>query len=441
MLTRLLDEAARLDRTVAPRILAPLSRLDHTVASQLARLDRSVASRLAELARDHLLPPSARLEPPRHAARRPRPRTIRGRTVAGARELALCSAVILLLGVGAASAGVAPEPTVRVEPLAAQLADRPGPGMPRQSFEISAAPAEARPATPDLPTFTPALVVEPAAPAPAPTAAVPAPTPQRWLPGGTGMWLHEWKRSEGGSAPAVVARAQASGFSHLYVQTGSTKKGWIGDEVLSQLLPATAGTELRVIAWDFPKLIDPEGDAHRMARAALWQLPGVPRVAAVAPDVETSSEGTHLSPDAVARYYTTLRAALPPEIAVLATVPWPSEKRTGFYPYRETAAYSDAFIPMAYWYNRAPAVVTGTSMQWLAQFGLPVMPVGQGYDGRLDAPYLPADPDPAGSVQAFIDTARAGGARSVSLWSWQTTGQPQWDTLARAGAGPWPSGP
>lgn len=113
-------------------------------------------------------------------------------------------------------------------------------------------------------------------------------------------------------------------------------------------------------------------------------------------------------------------------------MPWPSEKRTGSYPYAATAPWSDAFIPMAYWYNRDPSVVTETSMTWLARYGMPVMPVGQGYDGRLDAPYLAEDPDPGGSVAAFIDVARKHGAQSVSLWSWQTTGDLQWAALTEA---------
>ena len=252
------------------------------------------------------------------------------------------------------------------------------------------------------------------------------------------MWLHDWRKTEGGDPQKIVRKSLASGFTHLYVQTGSTKKGWIGDEVLRNLMPATAGTDLRVIAWDFPKLIDPTADAKRMARAATGRIPGVPRVAAVAPDIETAAEGTRLRADSVAHYYRVLRQSLPRDVAILATVPWPSEKRTGFYPYAESAAHSDAFIPMAYWYNRSPQTVTATSMDYLARFGLPVMPVGQGYDGRIDAPYLPPDPDPAASVQSFVDTARAHGARSVSLWSWQTTGGPQWQVLARAGAQPWP---
>jgi len=279
------------------------------------------------------------------------------------------------------------------------------------------------------PPVTPPL---PALPAPA-APAVPAPAVARWLPTGTGMWLHDWRKSENGDARAVVARAKQSGLSHLFVQTGSSKKGWIGEEVLSQLMPATAGTGLKVIAWDFPKLIDPEGDARRMALAASWSRPGAPRVAAVAPDVETAAEGTRITAEGVRRYYTALRAALPPDIPILATVPWPSEKRIGKYPYAETAPHTDAWIPMAYWYNRSPKAVTDISMSYFTQFGKPIMPVGQGYDGRLDAPYLPADPTPDRSVQAFVDSARAGGAQAISLWSWQTTGPLQWGVLARAG--------
>jgi len=119
-------------------------------------------------------------------------------------------------------------------------------------------------------------------------------------------------------------------------------------------------------------------------------------------------------------------------VAILATVPWPSEKRVGRYPYAATARYADALLPMAYWYNRSPAAVTATSMRYLHRFRRPIMPVGQGYDGRLDAPYLAPDHNPYASVRAFAVTARHHGARSVSLWSWQTTGVPQWQALFAA---------
>jgi hypothetical protein len=254
----------------------------------------------------------------------------------------------------------------------------------------------------------------------------------RWLPSGTGMWLHAFDRTESGNANAIVQRAQRAGLTTLYVQTGSSKKGWIGSAPLLALLPATRGTGLKVVAWDFPTLADPVADARRMAKAARYRCPGCPRIAAVAPDVETAAEGTRIGVAAVDRYYRALRAALPPDIAILATVPWPSEKRIGRYPYVRTAALADALMPMAYWYNRSPGGVTTTSMNYLHALHRPVMPVGQGFDGRLDAPYLNADRHPGASVQAFLDAARAHGAQAVSLWSWQTTGDEQWTALTAA---------
>ena len=255
---------------------------------------------------------------------------------------------------------------------------------------------------------------------------------ERWLPAGTGMWIHDWSRTEGGHAGLVVQRAKAAGLTHLFVQTGSSKKGWIGQPVLSQLLPATKNTDIKVVAWDFPKLVNPEDDARRLAKAAWWRRPGVPMVAAVAPDIETAAEGTHATPSTINRYYRTLRKALPAHVAVLATVPWPSENRVSRYPYVRTALYVDAFVPMAYWYNRSPSRVTATSMRLLKRYGKPVFPVGQGYDGRLDAPYLKPDKAPGKSVDAFVQAARSSGATSISLWSWQTTGMQQWMALHRA---------
>ena len=339
------------------------------------------------------------------------------------REVSITAAAVLLVGVAAAGAEQtepAPVPAAAASPAPSASAAFSGP----TTLQKLAA------RTPDL--SVPATPAPAAKPAPKPHAQPAVRKGDRWLPTGTGMWLHEWNRSEGGSARKVVARSKQVGLTHLFVQTGSSKKGWIGQEVLSELMPATKGTGIQVIAWDFPKLIDPEADARRLARAAWWNQKGAPMVAAVAPDVETGAEGTRLSTERVHRYYAELRKRLPARTAILATVPWPSEKRTGWYPYTATAKYSDAFIPMAYWYNRSPSVVTKTSMQWLKRYGLPVMPVGQGYDGRLDAPYLKPDPAPDKSVARFVYVSREQGAQSISLWSWQTTGSLQWRELAKA---------
>ncbi|MGZ6804572.1 MAG: hypothetical protein ACXVFU_16120 [Nocardioidaceae bacterium] len=327
----------------------------------------------------------------------------------------------LLLGVTAVAATGAPAPARReaVRPAAVRLSAVAQPSP-------VAVPTTARPA----PRATHRAPGRPPSRRTSKHAAPARPRPVvRWLPTGTGMWLHQWDRTQGGNAAAVVREADRSHLTTLYVRTGSSWDGFMGGPALSALLPVAGRSGIKVVAWDFPKLADPVGDARRMARAAAYRCKGCPRVAAVAPDVETAAEGTRIGDAAVKRYYSTLRALLPRDTAILATVPWPSEMRVGRYPYASTARWADAFMPMAYWYNRSPATVATTSVRYLTRFHKPVIPVGQGYDGRLDAPYLKADPHPGASVRAFLVAARRAGAHGVSLWSWQTTGGQQWQAL------------
>jgi hypothetical protein len=340
------------------------------------------------------------------------------------REVSLTVAAVLLLGFGAAAQVDSPRGGTAALTAADQAVPAAAPDPASVQLNVPVAPAPAAPKPVVTKRKKPAKA--------APRHARPKPRVERWLPTGTGMWIHDWSKTERGHAPQVVKRARAAGLTHVFVQTGSSKKGWIGQPVLSQLLPATKGTDLKVVAWDFPKLVNPEDDARRLSKAAWWRRPGIPMIAAVAPDIETASEGTRASKSSINRYYRTLRASLPARVAILATVPWPSENRITRYPYTRTALYVDAFIPMAYWYNRSPSRVTATSMRVLAQFGKPVFPVGQGYDGRLDAPYLKPDLTPGKSVDAFVFAARYSGAPSISLWSWQTTGAQQWSAIKRA---------
>ena len=251
----------------------------------------------------------------------------------------------------------------------------------------------------------------------------------RWVPSGTGMWIYEWDKSDGGNAGAVVARARQIGLTHLFVRTGSSHDGYTGTDVLNTLLPATAHTGVRIVAWDFPELKHPYGDAYRLARAAWvgWNT-SAPHVAAVAPDIETPAEGTHTSARRVTQYLSELRKLLPANVAILTTVPWPSKERVGIYPYSAVAAGSDAILPMAYWYDNSPTEVTATSMEFLRRYHRPVQPVGQGYDGKLDVPWLKHN-HLGREVPAFFATAHAMGAKAVSLWSWQAAPPIAWRWL------------
>jgi hypothetical protein len=254
----------------------------------------------------------------------------------------------------------------------------------------------------------------------------------RWIPKGTGMWIYEWNRTAGGNAKAVVRRAQNAGLTHLFVRTGSTHDGFTGTKVLRQILPATGGTSLKVIAWDFPTLKNPVADAKRLARAATYRRTrGGPHVAAVAPDIETPAEGTRNSWKRVASYLKTLRRLLPADVAILTTVPWPSVYRVGAYPYTTVAKYSDALLPMAYWYSNNVRHVTATSINYLRRFHKPVQPVGQGYDSKIDVPAL-SHSNLRKQVPVFLETAHKYGVGAVSLWSWQSAPRVTWHAIANA---------
>ena len=255
--------------------------------------------------------------------------------------------------------------------------------------------------------------------------------PVRYIPTGTGIWIYEWRRTNHGDPQSIVRRARHANLSTLYVRTGSSWDGFNGGTHLRRLLAASRGTDVRVVAWDFPRLRHPGRDAYRLARAARVRVAGGRHVAAVAPDIETPSEGTFNAGWRVRTYLRALRHFLPADVSILTAVPWPSRYRVGDYPYGIVAAHSDVLVPMAYWYNNRPADVTARSIRYLRRFHRPVQPVGQGYDGRLDAPGLRHN-NLSRQVPIFFRTAHQQGARAVSLWSWQAASPVVWNALGRS---------
>jgi hypothetical protein len=253
-----------------------------------------------------------------------------------------------------------------------------------------------------------------------------------YVPHGTGMWIYEWHHTRGGSASKMVARATHVGLSTLYLRTDSSWDGFTAQRTLPALLRATRGSTVNVVAWDFPRLRHPVRDAGRLAHAArVGRAGNGPQVAAVAPDIETPSEGTFNAAWRVRLYLHVLNKRLPEGVTILSTVPWPSSYRRADYPYRTVAAHSDVLVPMAYWYNKPPGLVTSRSIHYLRQFHKPVAPVGQGYDGKLDVPSLRHN-HLAREVPVFLRTAARAGAPAVSIWSWQSARPATWNALARA---------
>jgi hypothetical protein len=264
----------------------------------------------------------------------------------------------------------------------------------------------------------------------APVASYPKVLP-RSLPYGKGMWIWQPELTEGNDAQAIVARATATGLTHLYVRTGSSWDGFYAGAFLDRILPAAHAAGLRVYGWDFPRLISPGDDVGRAQAAVAYRTPGGHHIDGFAADIETASEGTHLSAEAATAYGSALRQAVGPSAPLVAVVPRPSAWTTSVgYPYAQVVADFDAIAPMVYWFNREPGSDVAGAMTDLRGYGKPLFPVGQAFDGGPEGG-RPGVPPPA-ELLRFFEVSSQQGAAGVSFWSWQGADQRAFDTIRDA---------
>ena len=257
----------------------------------------------------------------------------------------------------------------------------------------------------------------------------PPPPAPKVLPRGKGMWMWQSALSDGGNVDAIVSRARHVGLTHIYVRTGSETDGFYSGDFLNRILPAAHKAGIAVFGWDFPHLVDPGRDVYRAMAAITYTTPDGHRIDGFSADIETESEGTHISPEGATAYGQALRQAVGPDYTLIATVPRPSPARAAF-PYPQVVAPFDAVAPMVYWLNREPGIDVLGALRDLAPLGKPVFPVGQSYDGGPEGG-RPGVPPPA-ELNRFMQVAHDNGAVGVSFWSWQAADQAAWDTIKDA---------
>jgi hypothetical protein len=241
------------------------------------------------------------------------------------------------------------------------------------------------------------------------------------------MWMFQPKAVEGGNPDAIIAKAQAIGLTHIFVRTGSSKTGFYAGDFLAQLLPVAHSHGIRVYGWDFPYLHDPGDDVNRAIAAITFTTPSGDRIDGFSADIEFPSMGVKL--ENAGAYGAALRQAVGAQYPLIATVPRPSHK-IKFYPYAQVVSSFDAIAPMVYWLNREPVSDVVGAMRDLAQFGKPVIPIGQAYDGAAD--HGPPGVPGRAAIQAFMAAAEQSGATSVSFWSWQHASAEAWDAIRDA---------
>jgi hypothetical protein len=244
---------------------------------------------------------------------------------------------------------------------------------------------------------------------------------------GKGMWIWLFPQVEGGNPQRIVAKARALGLTHIFVRSSSTTDGlkYLGD--IDRIVPIAHAAGIKVIAWDFVMLRNPEADARRIVTVLDHRIPGNQSVDGIAVDLETPSEGVHLTPQR-AEYLSVRLQQLRPKRFRLLVPPRPSPWTLKFYPYGIITHYN-AVAPMDYWIDVDPVALVRNTMAYLKRFGKPIAPIGQAYDGSAEGGPPGA---PSGRLLTwFASAAQQAGAVGVSFWSWQHATGDEFDAIAR----------
>jgi hypothetical protein len=287
-------------------------------------------------------------------------------------------------------------------------------------------PPPSGPSAPSPPPWHPAVLVPDSK---LPPASLPAP----WRSNvtaltGTGMWIWQWPKTDGGDASAVVRQARAAHLHQLWVRVGDSMNGFYGKDELDELVPAAHAAGLSVIAWGFPYLYDPVGDAGWTARILAWRGPGGQQVDGYSADIERPSEGVDLTARRVGVYLQEVRRSAGSRL-IVATVYPPSDSYwlQGGYPFSTMAHYVDAFAPMIYWECTDPGADAEFDVGRLATLR-PVHIIGQAFNmadvgGRAVAPS-------GAEITEFLQDGRKAGAVGASLWVWQDATPQEWAAIS-----------
>ncbi|MDX6699113.1 MAG: hypothetical protein QOE65_2510 [Solirubrobacteraceae bacterium] len=229
---------------------------------------------------------------------------------------------------------------------------------------------------------------------------------------GTGMWIWQIPKTEGGSVSRIVARARRNGVRTVFVKSGDGTNLW--RQFSPQLVSALRQAGLRVCGWQYVYGDKPIGEANVSA----WAKQAGADCFAI--DAESEYEGKYVAAD---RYVRRLRALVGDAYPV-SLAPFPYVDFHPGFPYSVFLApgAAEATQPQMYW------KAIGTSVDrnfahtytWSQLYKRPIYPLGQTYDRA-----------PPAQVRRFRQVAQAYGSGGISWWEWTATSAPAWTALSQ----------
>src|SRR5687768_1500638 len=156
---------------------------------------------------------------------------------------------------------------------------------------------------------------------------------------GTGMWIWQIPRTEGGSVSRIVARARRHNVTTLFIKSGDGTNVW--GQFSPQLVSALKSAGLRVCGWQYVYGNKPIGEAN----VAAWAKQAGADCFVI--DAEAEYEGKYVAAD---RYVRRLRE-LVGESYPLGLAPFPYVDYHPAFPYSVFLApgAAEANQPQMYW--------------------------------------------------------------------------------------------
>ena len=225
-----------------------------------------------------------------------------------------------------------------------------------------------------------------------------------------GMWVWYADRSDGGSIPAILARAKRNDVGTVYVKAGDGGDPW--SQFSRGLVRALRRGGLDVCAWQFVYGNRPVAEA-RVAAGAVAKGADCFVI-----DAEGAYEGKYAAADL---YVRTLRAAVGASYPIsLAAFPYADYHPS--FPYSVFLGPGGATYnqPQMYWKTIGASIRAVFEHTYLYNrlWGRPIYPIGQTYEapGR-------------GGLKLFRRFAASFGGLAPSWWSWQETNGVEWGAL------------
>jgi hypothetical protein len=228
---------------------------------------------------------------------------------------------------------------------------------------------------------------------------------------GAGMWIWYVSKSDGGSVPAIIARAQQYGVRTLFIKSSDGSNWW--DQFSPTVIAQLKAAGLHVCAWQFVYGTHPDIEAQLGARAAQTGAD------CLSIDAEGQYEGLYSQAQT---YIQTLRGIVGPSYPVsLASFPYVDYHPSLPYSVFLGPGGAQFNAPQVYWKTIGTSVDSAMAhtYQWNTVYVRPIVPLGQLYNG-------PPPPD----VQRFRSLASGYGSTGVSWWSWQSASDTGWSAIA-----------